>query len=72
LTAQQYSHGLGLYLLAAAEPALFAAGAEPQWAGDWRSSRQARQEKKVDNAAIAQDPAAAASTVQARKREEKR
>jgi hypothetical protein len=24
-------HGLGLYLLSAAEPALFAAGAEPQW-----------------------------------------
>lgn len=67
-------HGLGLYLLSAAEPALFAAGAEPQWVGDWLSSRHARQEKKADNAAaIAQDPAAAAAAAaQARKREEKR
>jgi SWIM zinc finger len=67
-------HGLGLYLLLAAEPALFTAGAEPQWVGDWLSSRQARQEKKADDAAsIAQDPAAAAAAaLQARKREEKR
>jgi len=67
-------HGLGLYLLSAADPALFAAAAEPQWVGDWLSSRQARQEKKADNAAaIAQDPAAvAAAAAQVRKREEKR
>jgi len=67
-------HGLGLYLLSAAEPALFACGAEPQWVGDWLSSRQARQEKKADNAAaVAQDPAAAATAAaQASKREEKR
>lgn len=66
-------HGLGLYLLSAAEPALFAADAEPQWVGDWLSSRQARQEKNADNAAaVAQDPAAAAAAAQARKREEKR
>jgi hypothetical protein len=65
-------HGLGLYLLSAAEPAVFAAAAEPQWVGDWLSSRSARQEKKVDLAAasIAQDPAVAAA--QARKREAKR
>lgn len=66
-------HGLGLYLLSAAEPALFASSSEPQWVGDWLSSRQARQEKKADSAAVAQDPAAAAAAAaQARKREEKR
>jgi hypothetical protein len=68
-------HGLGLYLLSAAEPALFAASAEPQWVGDWLSSRSARQERKADNAAAssAQDPATAAATAaQARKREAKR
>ena len=27
-------HGLGLYRLSTAEPALFARGAEPQWVGD--------------------------------------
>lgn len=65
-------HELGLYLLSTAEPALFPGGAEPQWVGDWVSSRQTRQEKKADNA-IAQDPTAStAATAQARKREEKR
>ncbi|CAH0318911.1 hypothetical protein SRABI118_05166 [Massilia sp. Bi118] len=65
-------HGLGLYLLKAAEPALFQDGAEPQWVSDWLGSRQARQEKKADTAAAAstQDPALAAA--QTRKREEKR
>ena len=63
----------GLYLLSTAVPALFAGRAEPQWVGDWLSSRQVRQEKRADNAvAVAQDPAvAAAAQAQARKREEK-
>jgi hypothetical protein len=67
-------HGLDLHLLSAADPELFAPGAEPRWVGDWLSSRQARQEKKADNAApISQDlAAAAAAAIQARKREEKR
>jgi len=65
-------HGLGLYLLKAAEPALFKDSTEPQWVSDWLESRQARQERKTDTAAAAgtQDPALAAA--QARKCEEKR
>jgi hypothetical protein len=67
-------HGLALYLLSAAQAALFPKAAEPAWVSDWLSSRQARQEKKTDNAAAAaQDPAAAFhAAAQARKREEKR
>jgi hypothetical protein len=65
-------HGLGLYLLEAADPARFDATPEPQWVSNWLESRRARQEKKADSAAAAgaQDPEAAAA--QARKREEKR
>lgn len=65
-----WKHGLGLYLLKAAEPGLFNSADEPQWVSDWLGSRQARQEKKVENATAAntQDPAIAAA--QARKREE--
>jgi hypothetical protein len=65
-------HGLGLYLLKTAEPALFKNSAEPQWVSDWLGSRQARQEKKADaaDATSTQDPALAAA--QARNREEKR
>jgi hypothetical protein len=65
-------HGLGLYLLETAEPTLFNQSPEPQWVSDWLGSRQARQEKKAENAVAtsAQDPALAAA--QARKREEKR
>jgi hypothetical protein len=67
-------HGLALYLLSAAQPALLPKAAEPAWVADWLSSRQARQEKKTDSAAAAaQDPAATAqAAAQARKREEKR
>jgi hypothetical protein len=68
-------HGLGLYLLLAAQPALFADGAPPPWVSDWLESRQTRQEKKAEkNAASAeqkqQDPVAAVAL--ARKREEQR
>jgi hypothetical protein len=60
-------HGLGLYLLHAAEPALFGATAEPAWVTDWLQGRQSRQEKK----AVAKD-AGPEAAIQARKREEKR
>lgn len=65
-------HGLGLYLLLSSHPALFAAGAAPQWVADWIDSRQQRQEKKAEKAAVQApaDPEAAAA--QARTREEKR
>ena len=67
-------HGLGLYLLHAAEPALFGATAEPAWVTDWLQGRQVRQEKKADKAATieASPEAAAAAAAQARRREEKR
>ncbi|WP_075793636.1 SWIM zinc finger family protein [Massilia putida] len=61
-------HGLGLYLLCTAEPALFEQGDEPAWVRDWLQNRQVRQEKKV-SATTLPNPEAAA---QARKREEKR
>lgn len=60
-------HGLGLYLLRAAEPALFGQSEAPAWVSDWLQGRQSRQEKKTPTQAAS--PAAAA---QARKREEKR
>jgi hypothetical protein len=60
-------HGLGLFLLRAAEPSLFGQAEAPAWVNDWLQGRQSRQEKK----AIPKEagPEAAA---QARKREEKR
>lgn len=69
-------HGLGLYLLLAAQPALFGAGEPPPWVQDWLNGRQQRKEKKLESAAgtgVDTTPeAAAASAAQARKREEKR
>ena len=68
-------HGLGLYLLLAADTALFNMNEAPEWVRDWLQSRQARQEKKTEKAAAAAEPspeAVAASVAQARKREEKR
>jgi len=61
-------HGLGLYLLRTAEPALFGHTDEPAWVRDWLQNRQMRQEKKA-SATTTPNPEAAA---QARKREEKR
>jgi hypothetical protein len=63
-------HGLGLYLLRTAEPALFDPADEPAWVRDWLQGRQVRQEKKA--ATEASPEAAAAAAAQARKREEKR
>ena len=60
-------HGLGLYLLRAAEPSVFGQVEAPAWVIDWLQGRQTRQEKKT----IAKDPGPEAA-VQARKREEKR
>lgn len=65
-------HGLGLYLLHAAQPALFGENEAPQWVKDWLDSRQARREKKEEKAADQSPEAAAASAAQARKREDKR
>ena len=41
-------HGLGLYLLRAAQPALFPEGTAPQWVTDWLDGRRARREKKEE------------------------
>ena len=68
-------HGLGLYLLLDAAPALFNNSDIPGWVSDWLQSRQGRLEKKAEKAATnpASSPEAAASAAaQARKREEKR
>lgn len=64
-------HGLGLYLLLSAQPALFAEGGAPQWVADWLGSRQQRQEKKVEKAIQSPEQSEAAAA-QSRKREEKR
>ncbi len=65
-------HGLGLYLLHAAQPALFPDAEVPQWVADWLDSRKLRREKKEEKAADQSPEAAAAATAQARKREDKR
>jgi hypothetical protein len=61
-------HGLGLYLLRTAEPALFGHADEPAWVRDWLQNRQVRQEKKASATTLPNPDAA----TQARKREEKR
>jgi hypothetical protein len=61
-------HGLGLYLLRTAEPALFGHTDEPAWVRDWLQNRQVRQERKI---ATLTEPSPEAAA-QARKREEKR
>ncbi|NHZ44313.1 SWIM zinc finger family protein [Massilia aquatica] len=69
-------HGIGLYLLLAANGALFAAADAPQWVSDWLDSRQQRSEKKqqsaADKAAAATPEQAAALAAAAQKREGKR
>lgn len=65
-------HGLGLYLLHAAQPTLFNENEAPQWVRDWLDGRQARRDKKEEKAADQSPEAAAASAAQARKREDKR
>jgi hypothetical protein len=65
-------HGLGLYLLLDAQPALFAAAQTPQWVSDWLSSRKERREKKEQPTAAHTPEEAAAAAAQARKREDKR
>jgi hypothetical protein len=62
-------HGLGLYLLRAAEPALFDQAEAPAWVNDWLQGRQSRQEKK---AVVREKDASPEAAAQARKREEKR
>ncbi|MFS2021013.1 SWIM zinc finger family protein [Massilia sp. CT11-108] len=60
-------HGLGLYLLRAAEPFLFDQAETPAWVSDWLQGRQSRQEKKT----LTKDAGPEAAAL-ARKREEKR
>lgn len=60
-------HGLGLYLLRAAEPSLFDRAETPAWVSDWLQGRQSRQDKKTPTQTATPEAAA-----QARKREEKR
>jgi hypothetical protein len=61
-------HGLGLYLLRTAEPALFGHADEPAWVREWLQNRQVRHDKKAAAITLPNPDAAA----QARKREEKR
>lgn len=65
-------HGLGLYLLVAAQPALFLQAEAPQWVTDWLQNRQQRQEKKVEKVRAHTPEQAEANAAQSRKREEKR
>ncbi|HEX9174177.1 MAG TPA: SWIM zinc finger family protein [Telluria sp.] len=69
-------HGLGLYLLRAAQPALFGTLEAPSWVADWLDGRRDRRERKDEKAAgkpSAQTPEdAAAAAAQVRKREDKR
>jgi hypothetical protein len=68
-------HGLGLYLLHAAQPALFGAVETPPWVVDWLQGRRGRREKKEEKAGSTAAPTpeeAAALAAQARKREDKR
>ena len=60
-------HGLGLYLLRAAEPSLFDQAETPAWVSHWLQGRQSRQEKKT----LTKDAGPEAAAL-ARKREEKR
>ena len=60
-------HGLGLYLLRAAEPSLFDQAETPAWVSDWLQGRQSRQGKKT----LTKDAGPEAAAL-ARKREEKR
>ncbi len=66
-------HGLGLYLLLAANAPLFAApAAQPQWVTDWHASRQQRIEKKQESAAQKAAPATPEQLAAAEKRDGKR
>lgn len=65
-------HGLGLYLLRAAQPSLFNEGEMPQWVADWFDGRKARREKKEDKTGEQSPEAAAAAASLARRREDKR
>jgi hypothetical protein len=65
-------HGLGLYLLLAAQPALFNRPDAPPWVIDWLHSRQQRQDKKIEKVREQTPEQAEASAAQSRKREEKR
>lgn len=63
-------HGIGLMLLYTQQPAHFAAGAPPAWAGDWRQKRLDKAAKKAE--APAEPKTAPADPAAAAKRAEKR
>ncbi|QEM04744.1 SWIM zinc finger family protein [Mucilaginibacter rubeus] len=61
-------HGLGLMLLCARQPGLFAKSTMPAWVSDWINKRAEKEEKKVEKAAEKPvDENAQAKRVQARK-----
>lgn len=61
-------HGLGLGLILAAQPSLFAETAEPDWVTKWISGRETRTERKQqrDESAAPPDPEAQAKRAAAR------
>lgn len=59
-------HGLGLLLLCARQPGLFANSDMPAWVGDWISKRSEKEEKKTEKAEKPVDEAAQAKRQQSR------
>ena len=59
-------HGLGLLLLQASQPGLFAVSASPAWVNDWIGKRSEKEEKKVEKAEKPVDENAQAKRQQAR------
>ena len=58
-------HGLGLYLLLASDPGLFAGGDSPSWVTEWLTSRAERTERKQQRE-VAPDPEAQGKRAAAR------
>jgi hypothetical protein len=64
-------HGLGLFLLLAAQPALFPAGEPPDWVSEWLTGRMRRaeqREKRLETSDAPPDPAAQAKRTADRER----
>lgn len=59
-------HGIGMALLFARQPALFAVTDAPQWVVEWISKRTQKEEKKVEKKEIIVDEAAQAKRQQSR------
>jgi hypothetical protein len=61
-------HSLGLFLLYAREPALFANSQEPDWVSDWLNKRTEKVAKKADLESKPVDPEAQAKRAEAREK----